>query len=246
MTTLLSNLAPGRLVAATGLVLLGLAATAAPGAATASDLFVRLETDAGQILLNLDRELAPHHVDQFVHLSRTDFYNGTAFHRIVPGFVIQGGDPNTKDADPGNDGQGYPTYRDVLTAEEYAHFEALRLALEQKGYTPLPEKATLKGEFRGGGKHVPSALSMARRRDPNSAGSQFFICVGTRPDLDGSYTVFGHVVQGMDVVQKIVDAPQTGPRSERPVQPVRIRRTLVLTGTAELTEAELKAWQEMQ
>ena len=81
-------------------------------------LFARMETGKGNILLVFYPDLAPHHVGNFVHLSRTGFYDGSKFHRIVPGFVIQGGDPNSKDADPRNDGLGGPSMTDVLTEDD--------------------------------------------------------------------------------------------------------------------------------
>ena len=88
-------------------------------AAQADDpCFARMETDEGDILLVFYPELAPHHVDNFVHLSRTGFYDGTKFHRIVPGFVIQGGDPNSKDADPAQRRHGRPDHDRRADAEE--------------------------------------------------------------------------------------------------------------------------------
>ena len=129
------------LVPVTACLLLILATV--PATASAETPFVRLYTDAGEILLVLDSDLAPHHVEHFLYLSRTGFYAGHSFHRIVPGFVIQGGDPNSKDADPGNDGQGGPLLRDVLTAEEFAYFETLNKILAQKGCVTLDDRVNL-------------------------------------------------------------------------------------------------------
>lgn len=117
---------------------------------------------------------APKHVENFKKLARDGFYDGTAFHRVIPGFMIQGGDPNSKDDDRSNDGQGGPGY-------------------------------TINAEFNSI-KHERGILSMARSSDPNSAGSQFFICVAPAAFLDGKYSVFGKVIEGMDVVDKIVSA----------------------------------------
>jgi peptidyl-prolyl cis-trans isomerase B (cyclophilin B) len=100
----------------------------------------------------------------------------TKFHRVIPGFMIQGGDPNTKPGATGQPGTGGPGY-------------------------------TIKAEFNNH-HHAPGILSMARSQNPDSAGSQFFITVADAPSLDGQYTVFGQVVQGMDVVKKIVSLPR--------------------------------------
>jgi peptidylprolyl isomerase/peptidyl-prolyl cis-trans isomerase B (cyclophilin B) len=109
-------------------------------------------------------EDAPKTVENFVTLARKGFYDGLKFHRVVPGFVVQGGDPK-------GDGTGGPGY-------------------------------TVKAEFNKQ-KHVRGTLAMARAQDPDSAGSQFYITFGPQPQLDGSYTVFGRVVSGMELVDKI-------------------------------------------
>ncbi len=211
--------------------------------ASAGDQFARLHTDAGEILLIFDRELAPHHVEHFLHLARTGFYDGTSFHRIVPDFVIQGGDPNSKDADPNNDGQGGPRLQDVLGPEEYAQFEVINRSLTGRGYVALPDQVNVRAEFSTTAQHRRGVLSMARARANDSAGSQFFICVADRFDLDGKYTVFGYVVSGMDVVDAIVSAPRKDD-TQNPIQPVRLRRITILSGESDLTEAEHAAWRE--
>jgi len=132
-----------------------------------------ISTEYGDIVLKFFTDVAPMHVANFKKLARAGFYDGTTFHRVIPGFVIQGGDPNSKDDDPYNDGMGGPGW-------------------------------TVKAEFNQI-KHDKGILSMARSRDPNSAGSQFFICLSrerTR-NLDNQYTVFGQTVKGIDVVEKI-------------------------------------------
>lgn len=216
-----------------------------PHAVMADDQLVRIHTESGEILIELDEELAPAHVHHFLHLANTGFFDGTSFHRVVPGFVIQGGDPNSRDDDPRNDGQGGPTLRDVLDTEHYARFQAINESLTSRGYVPLPEQVNLKAEFSTTAKHRRGVLSMARARANDSAGSQFFICVADRFDLDGKYTVFGYVVSGMDVVDAIVSAPRVDD-SQTPLEPVHIQRMEVLAGQADLTEAELIAWQEYQ
>jgi len=224
-------------------------ATVLFGAAVAQaqePLFARLDTDQGSILLVFYPELAPHHVDNFVHLSRTGFYDGSKFHRIVPGFVIQGGDPNSKDADPRNDGMGGPTMTDVLTADELELVQQVNDMLERKGYGGLDGPANLKGEFSQTVKHGRGTLSMARSQDVDSAGSQFFICVATTAQLDGKYTIFGQVVTGMDVADIIVNAdknPSAG--RDAPRDPVAINKATIIEGVEGLSDAEKAAWAEM-
>ncbi len=151
---------------------------------------VVLETDAGRILIVLNAQDAPGTVANFKKLVTQGFYDGTYFHRVIPGFMIQGGDPNTRDNPRANDGTGGPGY-------------------------------TIKAEFNAH-KHVRGTVSMARRNDPDSAGSQFFICVAPAPYLDGKYTLFGHVTEGMEVVDKIVNAPRDA--RDNPHQSIHIRK----------------------
>ncbi len=146
-----------------------------------------LETVLGNIVIRFHAADAPKTVANFKKLVKQGFYDGTCFHRVIPDFMIQGGDPNSKDADPSNDGIGGP------------------------GYT-VPAEIKLK--------HVRGAVATARQGDQvnparASSGSQFFIDVAPLPGLDqGGYTVFGQVIQGMDVVDKIValGADPTTPR----------------------------------
>jgi len=135
-----------------------------------------IETKYGNIELKLFPEVAPNHVDNFLKLARDGFYDGTTFHRVIPGFMIQGGDPNSKSDDRRTHGMGGPGYN--IDAE----------------FNDRP--------------HKRGTLSMARSASPNSAGSQFFICVADVSHLDGQYSVFGEVVSGMDVVDKIVSQPR--------------------------------------
>ncbi|MDY0109235.1 MAG: peptidylprolyl isomerase [Candidatus Krumholzibacteria bacterium] len=209
---------------------------------------VRLHTEAGEILLALFPDLAPHHANNFLHLARTGFYDGTYFHRIVPGFVIQGGDPNTKDRDPRNDGQGGPTLADVLTPAEQARLQEASAVLTAKGYTglPLDARANLKAEFSPTARHLRGTLSMARARENDSAGSQFFVCVDRTAALDRQYTVFGQVIAGMEAVDKIVTAEIDPARGrESPRDPVKILKIDLVTGIGSLTAAEQTAYREM-
>lgn len=123
-----------------------------------------VRTARGDFTIELLPGLAPEHVNSFVFLARDEFYNGTVFHRIVPGFVAQGGDPT-------GTGTGGP------------------------GYT-VPLEASKEPFARG-------VVGMARSQDPNSAGSQWFVTLGDAPHLNGQYTAFGRVTQGMDVVDSL-------------------------------------------
>jgi peptidyl-prolyl cis-trans isomerase B (cyclophilin B) len=131
-----------------------------------------LETKFGNITLKFFPDVAPGHVKNFIDLAKKGFYDSTTFHRVIPGFMIQGGDPNSKNADKRTHGMGGPGH-------------------------------TIKAEFNEK-PHKRGIVSMARSASPDSAGSQFFICVKDSSFLDRQYTVFGEVESGMDVVDKIV------------------------------------------
>ncbi len=137
-----------------------------------------IKTSFGNIKFNLMSDIAPETVRNFSQLAKSGFYNGTLFHRIIPGFMIQGGDPNTKNSDKSTWGQGGPGYN-------------------------------LKAEFNSRS-HLRGIVSMARSTDPDSAGSQFFIVTSDSTFLDRQYTVFGEVVEGMEVADKIVNLPRDG------------------------------------
>lgn len=130
-----------------------------------------IETTMGTIKFKFYREDAPGTVKNFIKLADEHFYDGLIFHRVIKGFMIQGGCPK-------GDGTGDPGYK-------------------------------IKAEFNTR-KHVPGTVAMARAQDPDSAGSQFYICLGKSAFLDGKYTVFGQVIEGMDVVKKIGETPTTG------------------------------------
>ena len=157
------------------------------------DKVAELHTSKGEIDIRFFPDVAPNHVKNFIDLSQQGFFNNTKFHRVIPGFVIQGGDPNTISGDPGTWGTG-----------------------------GSPNK--LKAEFNSI-PHKRGILSMARSGHPDSASSQFFVCVADVPSLDNSYTVFGEVTQGMDVVDKIVNAPTSV--GDRPADPVAITKVVV-------------------
>jgi peptidyl-prolyl cis-trans isomerase B (cyclophilin B) len=136
-----------------------------------------IETKFGSMEIRFFPDKAPKHVENFMKLAKSGFYDKTIFHRVIPGFMIQGGDPNTKDEkNKSQYGMGGPDHR-------------------------------VKAEFNDR-PHVRGTISMARSSDPDSAGSQFFIVVKDSPFLDGKYTVFGEVVKGMEVADKIVSQPR--------------------------------------
>ena len=152
-----------------------------------------IETKFGNMELQFFPDVAPNHVKNFIDLAKKGFYDGTLFHRVIPGFMIQGGDPNTKNPDRSKHGMGGPGY-------------------------------TLKAEFNDK-PHKKGTLSMARASDPNSAGSQFFICVAPASFLDKQYTVFGEVVSGMDVADKIVSQPRD--QKDNPLDPIAMKVKIV-------------------
>ncbi|PTX19634.1 peptidyl-prolyl cis-trans isomerase B (cyclophilin B) [Pontibacter mucosus] len=164
-----------------------------------NDQLVTISTPQGEIKLLLFDD-TPQHKANFLKLAKEGFYDGTTFHRAIDGFMIQGGDPNTKDDDPRNDGSGSPGY-------------------------------TVPAEIVPAHKHVRGAVAAARQGDhvnPSraSSGSQFYIVEnhnGT-PMLDDVYTVFGQVVDGLDIVDKIAEQPTDG--RDRPLSDIRMKVTV--------------------
>ncbi|MBC8311668.1 MAG: peptidylprolyl isomerase [Candidatus Marinimicrobia bacterium] len=138
------------------------------------DEIVIMETTRGTLVLKLFPHLAPNHCNNFKKLANSGFYDGTRFHRVLPGFMIQGGDILSRDSDRSNDGTGGPGW-------------------------------TVDAEFNET-QHKRGILSMARSSDPNSAGSQFFICSADATHLDGKYTAFGEVIENIYVVDHLVNA----------------------------------------
>ena len=158
---------------------------------------VVIETEKGDIKLELYSKAAPKTVDNFIKLANEGFYDGTKFHRVVKDFVIQGGDPLTKDEDPSNDGTGGPGY----TFEDEINPKSLGLTLDE---TKALEKLGYKYRYDIESiSHEPGVISMANS-GPNTNGSQFFIVTTqAQPDLNGRHTAFGRVYEGMDVVLNI-------------------------------------------
>ncbi len=156
-----------------------------------------ISTTEGDIVVEFFPDVAPIHVANFKMLTKAGFYDGVGFHRVLTGFVIQGGYPNTLDDNPNNDGMGGP------------------------GYSIPAEFSNIK--------HEKGILSMARSQDPNSGGSQFFICLDRTPHLDEQYTVFGSVIKGLDVVEKI-GSMQRNPSSkyDRELPMVRMNQVRII------------------
>lgn len=146
----------------------------------------------GDIVLKFFPDVAPGHVKNFTDLAKKGFYNGTTFHRVIPGFMIQGGDPNSKNPDRSMHGMGGPGHK-------------------------------VKAEFNSK-PHKRGIVSMARSNDPDSAGSQFFICVADANFLDWQYTVFAEVVSGMDVADKVVNMKRDG--NDNPFERVEMTVTV--------------------
>ncbi len=152
-----------------------------------------IETKFGNMEIKFFPEVAPNHVSNFIELAKKGFYDGTCFHRVIPGFMIQGGDPNSKDPDRSKHGMGGPGH-------------------------------TVKAEFNDK-PHKRGILSMARSQHPDSAGSQFFICVADAPFLDKKYTVFGEVTSGMEVADKIVSQPRD--QRDNPIERIEMKVKII-------------------
>jgi peptidyl-prolyl cis-trans isomerase B (cyclophilin B) len=155
-----------------------------------------IKTSMGTIVFELLPDVAPKMVDNFKDLAKTGFYNGTTFHRVINGFMIQGGDPNSKDSDPSNDGMG-------------------------EGPRKMP------AEFSTKYSHVRGMVSTARANDPNSGSCQFFIVQKDSTFLDNKYTIFGRVLEGMDVVDAISNVPKD--KNDRPLKNVTMDSVTVET-----------------
>jgi peptidyl-prolyl cis-trans isomerase B (cyclophilin B) len=149
-----------------------------------------IKTNEGDMVVQFWMDAAPNTIENFKKLARQEFYDGTIFHRIVKGFMIQGGDPNSKDQAKENSyGQGGPGYN-------------------------------IKAEFNDHS-HDRGVISMARGPDPDSAGSQFFICLAPVHRLDHQYTTFGKLIKGQDVLEKIGDIPVTRNSMGEPSKPTK-------------------------
>ena len=168
---------------------------------------VAMEIDGyGAIVMELYPDIAPNTVNNFISLVKSGFYDNNTFHRLVSGFVLQGGDPK-------GDGTGGPGYH-------------------------------IQGEFNSNNftnnlKHTKGIVSMARSTLPNTAGSQFFICLGTATSLDGNYAAFGKVIKGMDVIDKIEkNAKISNSETGKLVNNIIIKKALVNTKGIQYNEPD--------
>lgn len=152
-----------------------------------------IETRFGTMKMKFLPEKAPNHCANFKRLANSGYYDGVKFHRVIPGFMIQGGDINSRDGQRSTDGMGGPGY-------------------------------TIDAEFNDVS-HTTGIVSMARTPDPNSAGSQFFICDGSPTFLDGQYTVFGEIIEGKSIIAQIANVQRD--RSDNPLEPIYMRVTIV-------------------
>mgnify|MGYP001222382342 FL=1 len=176
-----------------------------------------ITTSYGDMVIEFYPDVAPMHVESFITLAKEGYFDGTTFHRVIPGFVIQGGDPNSKDGDRMNDGTGG-------RAGKYFGI----------GRENDPSTWTIPAEFNDS-LHIKGTLSMARSQNPNSGSSQFFICHAPTPQLNGKYTVFGQVIKGLDVIDTIVnvDRPNkanssyNGPDGDNPFEKVEMTVKIV-------------------
>src|SRR5574344_2031494 len=153
--------------------------------------------DYGAIIIELYPDIAPNTVNNFIYLVKTGFYDNNSFHRLVPNFILQGGDPD------GN-GTGGPGYH---IQGEFSE-----------------------NNFKNDLKHTKGIVSMARSTLPNSAGSQFFICLGSATSLDGKYAAFGKVIEGMDIIDKIANTEKVSDSNTgKLVKNLTIKKALVNT-----------------
>ena len=172
-----------------------------------------ISTKFGDMVVEFYDDVAPMHVESFKILADEGYFNGTTFHRVIPGFVIQGGDPNSKDEDRMNDGTGGRAGKFFGIGRE-----------EDSNSWTIPAEFNDKD-------HVKGTLSMARSSNPNSGSSQFFICHAATPQLNNQYTVFGQVIEGLDVIDQIVysETPKKqnpgyrGPDGDNPFEKVEMK-----------------------
>ena len=181
-----------------------------------------ISTKFGDMVVEFYDDVAPMHVESFKILADEGYFDGTTFHRVIPGFVIQGGDPNSKDEDRMNDGTG----------GRAGKFFGIGREDDSNSWT-IPAEFNDKD-------HVKGTLSMARSSNPNSGSSQFFICHAATPQLNNQYTVFGQVIEGLDVIDQIVysETPKKqnpgyrGPDGDNPFEKVEMKIKLSIRSEA--------------
>ena len=175
-----------------------------------------ISTKFGDMVVEFFPDVAPKHVENFQILAEEGYYNGTTFHRVIPGFMVQGGDPNSKDLDRMNDGTGGRAGKFFGIGREND-----------------PESWTVPAEFNDT-PHQRGTLSMARSQNIDSGSSQFFICHDNAPFLDGQYTVFGQLISGIEVVDEIVNSERD--TRDNPLD--RVEMTISLVDKSEAIKNE--------
>jgi peptidyl-prolyl cis-trans isomerase B (cyclophilin B) len=173
-----------------------------------------ISTKHGNMVVEFYPDVAPMHVESFIALAEEEYFNGTTFHRVIPGFVIQGGDPNSKLANRALHGTGGRAGKFFGLGDE----NDSNTWLIPAEFNDIP--------------HTKGILSMARTNDPNSASSQFFVCHDNAPFLDKNYTVFGKVIKGLEVIDLIVNSEKD--MNDNPLE--KIEMTVLIKDKSEIFE----------
>jgi cyclophilin family peptidyl-prolyl cis-trans isomerase len=173
-----------------------------------------ISTKHGDMVVEFYPDVAPMHVESFITLAEEEYFNGTTFHRVIPGFVIQGGDPNSKLDNRALHGTGGRAGKFFGLGDEND-----------------PNTWLIPAEFNDI-PHTKGILSMARTNDPNSASSQFFVCHDNAPFLDKNYTVFGKVIKGLEVIDLIVNSEKD--MNDNPLE--KIEMTVLMKDKSEVFE----------
>ncbi|MFL2500483.1 MAG: peptidylprolyl isomerase [Candidatus Neomarinimicrobiota bacterium] len=166
-----------------------------------SDVAV-ISTNFGDMVVEFYPDIAPMHVESFMALANEEYFNGTTFHRVIPGFMIQGGDPNSRNENRATHGTGGRAGKFFGLGNE----EDSSTWLIPQEFSDTP--------------HVKGILSMARTNDPNSASSQFFVCHDNANFLDNNYTVFGKVIDGLDIIDEIANVAKD--QNDNPLERVEM------------------------
>ena len=175
-----------------------------------------ISTNFGDMIVEFYPDIAPMHVDSFVALVNEEYFDGTTFHRVIPGFMIQGGDPNSRNENKATHGTGGRAGKFFGIGNE-----------EDPSTWLIPQ------EFNDP-PHVKGILSMARTNDPNSASSQFFICHDNASFLDNNYTVFGKVVEGLDIIDEIANVAKD--QNDNPLERVEMLSVRIAKRSEVLSE----------
>ena len=175
-----------------------------------------ISTNFGDMIVEFYPDIAPMHVDSFVALVNEEYFDGTTFHRVIPGFMIQGGDPNSRNENKATHGTGGRAGKFFGIGNE----EDPSTWLIPQEFNDTP--------------HVKGILSMARTNEPNSASSQFFICHDNASFLDNNYTVFGKVVEGLDIIDEIANVAKD--QNDNPLERVEMLSVRIAKRSEVLSE----------